>query len=121
MIGSFPDSDSDDLLVECRKPKKVNKFYDRTAGVVAAVRHCGIVNFSEMFTCESPTQMYIFLAFIFGHGRDIDRLKYVAYDSCDLHPFLCNLQRKGAYLASFLLKNVKFLVDIFHVEGHTEH
>ena len=122
MIGSLPDSDSDDLLVGCRKPKRVNRFYDRTAGVVAAVRPCGIVvNFSEMFTCESPTQMYIFLAFTFGHGRDIDRLKYVAYDrSCDLHPFLCNLQRKGAYLASFLLKNVKFLVDRFHVEGHTE-
>ena len=121
MIGSLPDSDSDDFLIGCRKPKKVNRFYDRTAGVVAAVRPCGIVvNFSEMFTCESPTQMYI-LAFTFGHTKDIARLKYVAYDrSCALHPFLCNLKRKGAYLASFLLRNVKFLVDRFHVEGHTE-
>ena len=122
MIGSLPDSDSDDLLIGCRKSKKVTRFYDRTAGVVAAVRPCGIVvNFSEMFTCESPTQMYIFLAFTFGHGNDIDRLKYVTYDrSCDLHPFLCNLERKGAYLASFLLRNIKFLGDRFHVEGHTE-
>lgn len=65
--------------------------------------------------------MYIFLCFTFGHGNGIDRLKYVAYDrSCDLHPFLCNSQRKGAYLANFLLRNVKFLVDRFHVEGHTE-
>ena len=65
--------------------------------------------------------MYVFLLFTFGHGRDIDRLKYVAYDrSCDLHPFLCNLQCKETYLASFLLKNVKFLVDRFHVEGRTE-
>ena len=65
--------------------------------------------------------MYIFLALTFGHGRNIDRLKYVAYDrSCDLHPFLRNLEKKGAYLASFLLKNVKFLVDRFHVVGHTE-
>ena len=91
---------------------------------MAAVRPCGIVvNFSEMFTCESPTQMYVFLrlSFTFGHGRDIDRLRYVVYDrSCDLHPFLCNLEKKGAYLASFLLKHVKFLVDRFHVEGHTE-
>ena len=76
VIGSLPNSDSDDLLVGCRKPKKVNRFYDRTAGVVAAVRPCGIVNFSEMFTCESPTQMYIFLTFTFGHGRDIDRLMW---------------------------------------------
>ena len=71
-----------------------------------------------MYTCESPTQMYIFLALTFGHGRNIDRLRYVAYDrSCDLHPFL---GQEGVYLANFLLKNVKFLVDRFHVEGHTE-
>ena len=38
----------------------MNNFYDRTAGVVTAVRPCGIVlDFSEMFTCESSTQMYI--------------------------------------------------------------
>ena len=65
--------------------------------------------------------MYVFLSFTFGHGRDIDRLRYVVYDrSYDLHPFLCNLEKNGAYLASFLLKHVKFLVDRFHVEGHTE-
>ncbi len=122
LVGTLPDADSSELLTGCRKHTKVNKFFDRTAGVVAAVRPCGVVvNFTEMFTCESPTQMYIFLAFTFGHGRDIDRLKYVAYDrSCDLHPFLCNLQKKGAYVANFLLKNVKFMVDRFHVEGHTE-
>ena len=64
--------------------------------------------------------MYIVLALTFGHGRNIDCLKYVAYDCCDLHPFLRNLEMKGAYLASFLLKNIKFLVDRFHVVGHTE-
>ena len=115
-IGRLPDADSEELFTGCCKPSKVTKFFDRTAGVVAAVRPCGIVvNISEMFTFESPTQMYTFLSFTFGHGRDIDRLKYVAYDrSCDLHPFLCNLERKGAYLAGFLLKHVKFLVDRQH-------
>jgi hypothetical protein len=93
LIGSLPHSDSDDLFVGCRKSKKVNTFYGRTAGVVAAVRPYGIVNFSEVFTCESLTEMYVFLMFTFGHGRDIDRLKYVAYDrSCNLQPFLYNLQ-----------------------------
>lgn len=59
------------------------------------VRPCGIVvNFMEMFTCESPTQIYVF-AFTFAHGRDISRPKFVAYDrACDLHPFLCNLEKK---------------------------
>ena len=119
VIGTLPDADSKELFTGCRKPSKVIKFFDRTAGVVAAVQPCGIVvNISEMSTYELPTQMY---TFTFGHGRDIDGLKYVVYDrSCDLHPFLCNLEHKGAYLAGFLLKHVKYLVDRFHVKGHTE-
>jgi hypothetical protein len=121
-FGTLPDNDSDDLLTGCRKPSKVNKFYDRTAGVAAAVRPCGIVvNFTEMFSCESPTQMYVFLVFTFAHGNDIDRLKFVAYDrACDLHPFLCNLEKKGTYFAKFLLDHCKFCVDRFHVAKHTE-
>ncbi len=68
--------------------------------MAATVRPCGIVvNFTEMFTCESPTQMYLFLVFTFARGRDFDRLRYVAYDrACDLHPFLINLEKKGAYI-----------------------
>ena len=112
LVGTLPDNDSSELLTGCRKNSKVNKLFDRTAGVMVVVRPCGIVvNISEMYTCESPTQTYIFLCFTFGHGRDIECLKYVAYDrSCDLHPFLRNLRSKGVYLAPFLLKNVKFLV-----------
>ena len=72
--------------------------------MAASVRLCGIVNFMELFTCESPTQMYVFLAFSFAQGRDISRLKFVAYDrACDLYPFLCDLEKKGAYLAGYLL------------------
>ena len=75
-LGALPDSDSDELLKGCRKQSNVNHYFDRTAGVAAMVRPCGIVvNFSEMFSCESPTQMYIliFLVFTFAHGKDIDR------------------------------------------------
>ena len=117
-----PDIDGDELLVGCKKPKNVNKFFDRTADVAAMVRPCGIVvYFTEMFTCESPTQRYLFLVFNFGRGCDFDRLRYVAYDqACDLHPFLCSLERKGAYFAKHLLRNVKFLVDIWHVDKHSE-
>lgn len=74
-FGDLPDNDSDELLSGCRKKCNVNKFIDRVAAIV---RPCGIVvNFSEMFTCESPTQMYVFLIFSFAHGSDIERLKYV--------------------------------------------
>jgi len=72
-LGTLPDSDSDELLKGCRKQSNVNH-YDRTAGEAAMVRPCGNVNFSEMFSCESPMQMYIFLVFTFAHGKDIDRL-----------------------------------------------
>ena len=52
-IGSLPDNDDDSLLVGCRKVKGVTKFYDRTAGILALVRPCGvIVNTVEMFICE---------------------------------------------------------------------
>ena len=121
-VGTLPDADSNDLLVGCKKANNVNKFYSTTAGIAAIVRPCGIVvNFTEMYTCESATQMYIFLLMTFGRGRDIERLRFLAYDrACDLHPFLLNLQKKDAPLAKFLLRNVKFLVDAWHVKKHTE-
>ena len=81
LVGTLPDNDSSELLTVGRKNSKVNKFFDRTAGVIAVVRPCGIVvNIIEMYTCMSPTQMYILLCFTFGHGRDIGSYKYVAYD-----------------------------------------
>ena len=44
-----------------------------------------------------------------------------AYDrSCDLHPFLNNLRKKGNVGAKIILEHVKFLVDIFHVLKHKE-
>ena len=95
-FGTLPDNDSAELLQGCRKQHNVNRYLDRTAGVATIVRPCGIVvNFMEMFTCESPTQMYVFIAFTFAHGRDISRVKFVAYDrACDLQPLLCNLEKK---------------------------
>ena len=99
-IGSLPDNDDDSLLVGCRKVKGVTKFYDRTAGVLALVRPCGvIVNTVEMFTCESPTQVYLFLIMTFARGQDIQRLRYLGYDrACDLHPFLQNLEKREPFL-----------------------
>lgn len=75
-----------------------------------------------MYTCESPTQAYIFIYTTFGRSlADLDRLKYLGYDrSCDLHPFLKNLQKKGSVGAKILLENVKFMADIWHCEKHKE-
>ena len=77
---------------------------------------CGIIIIIILSSCCAHACRIVM------HGWDIDRLRYVAYDrACDLvHPFLCNLERKGTYFAQFLLKHVKFIVDRFHVSKHTE-
>ena len=118
MIESLPDSDSDDFLIGCPKPKKVNRFYDRTAGVCCCCQALWYCRELRDVHLRVNNTMYI-LAITFRYGKDIPCLKYMAYDrSCDLHPFLCNLKHKGAYLASFLLRNVTFLVDRFHRGAH---
>ena len=106
----------------CRKQCNVTKYYDRTAGIVAIVRPCGVViNIAEMYTNESMTQIYLFLLNTFARGKDINNLRYLGYDrACGLYPFLVNLSKKNIYLAKYLLKHVEFLVDRFHVKGHTE-
>lgn len=120
-VGSLPENDSSELLVGCKK-SQLNKFYDKTAGILSLVRPCGIIiNTAEMYTCESPTQAYIFLIMTFARGRDIDRIRYIGYDrACDLHPFLLNLSRQGAYFARWLIRHVTFMVDSFHIRNHVE-
>ena len=121
-VGTLPDNDCPDVLVGCKKANAVTKFHDRTAGLLALVRPCGvIVSTCEMYTCESPTQVYLLLILTLARGRDIGRLKYLGYDrACDLHPFICKLAKKGAYFAKWLPRYVTFLVDSFHVRKHTE-
>ena len=113
---------SNENMVRWRKPCNVIKYHDRTAGIAALLKPCGIVlNWTEMYTSESLTQMYFFLAFTFGHGQDIHHLKYLGYDrACGLQPFLQNIAKKQVPFATYLLQHVKFLVDRFHVKGHTE-
>ena len=116
------DLDCQDVGDGCRKKSNVTHYLDRTAGIAAIVRPCGIiVNITEMYTCESMTQMYLFLLGTFACGKDIDHLKLLGYDrACGLEPFLQNLAKKDIYSAKYLLKHTKFLVDRFHVKGHTE-
>ena len=67
----LPENDDDTLLTVCKKSKNVNNFYGRTGGLLALVRPCGIiVNFCEMFTCESATQAYVFTFTTFGRSLD---------------------------------------------------
>jgi hypothetical protein len=95
----------------------------RRVGILALIRPCGIVvNMTEMFTCESLTQVFLFILRTFsGSTDDFQRLKYLGYDrACGLVPFLKNQAKSGSAGANLLLEHVKFLVDIFHVSKHTE-
>ena len=98
-------------------------YHTQTAGILAAVRPCGVVvNFMEMYTCESPTQAYVFLWLTFGKClEDLQMLKYCGYDrACDLHPFSEGMSKKGGVGAKIIDEHVKFLVDKFHCIKHTE-
>ena len=120
-LGDLPDNDNSTLLTGCKK--HVNKYHNRTAGIFAAVRPCGVVvNFMEMYTCESPTQAYVFLWLTFGRSlEDLQRLKYCGYDrACDLHPFVQRMKRNGGLGAKILDDQVQFVVDKFHCVNHTE-
>ena len=121
VIGNLPDNDSPALLAGCKK--QINRYHNRTAGILAAVRPCGVVvNFTEMYTCESPTQAYVFLWLTFGRCvEDLKRLKYCGYDrACDLHPFIKRMRREGGLGAKILDDHVQFVVDKFHCINHTE-
>ena len=80
------------------------------------------MNLTEMFTCESHTQVFLFILRTFcSNTDDFQRLKFLGYDrACGLVPFLKKQMRNGSAGAKLLLENVKFLVDIFHVSKHTE-
>lgn len=116
----LPDNDDFSTMKGCKKPSQIDRFYDRTAGILAMVKPCGmIVNWCEMFTCESASQVFTFiLRTVTIQGGE--QIKYLGYDrACELVPFLRNLQRNKNKGAELLLSAITFLVDLFHVSGHT--
>ena len=118
----LPDNDQS-TTAGCRKPSNISLFFETTAGMLALIRPCGIVvSMTEMYTKESCTQVLLFLLRTFcGDVEDLKRLRYLGYDrACGLVPFLRNQAKSGSAGAKVLLENVQFLVDIFHVEKHTE-
>lgn len=106
-----------------KRNKNISLFYETTASILAFIRPCGIVvNMTKMFTCETLTQVFLFILKTFcGNTDDFERLKYLDYDRASgLVPFLKNQAKGGSAGANLLLEHVKFLVDIFHVSKHTE-
>ena len=84
--GVLPDNADDSLLVGCKRPENCTKFFDTTAGMLALIKPCGIVVATcEMYTCESVTQVFLFLLRTFAlNVETMLRLRYLGYDrTCD--------------------------------------
>ena len=72
--------------------------------MLALIRLCGIRQ-KCMYTCESPTQVFLFLLRAFVRdANSVLRLRYLGYDrACDLKPFLMNQAKNGSAGAKLLL------------------
>ena len=105
----------------CKKSTAVDKFYTRTAGMFYVFRPCGVrLSHSEMYTCESLSDVMLQLIDIFGEKPDANDLKAIVYDrACDLHPFVRRLSSEGNGIADEY-SQMDYIVDKFHVEGHTQ-
>lgn len=119
LVNNLPDNEDKTVHIGCKKDTNVPRFSERSAGVMALIRPCGIiVDVCELLTCESPTQLFIQLLRLKTES-DV-KIAYFGYDrACEFEPFLQNLKRKGNDGASILLENTSYLVDRFHIKGHT--
>ena len=104
----------------CKKSENIERFHSRTAGMIYLFRPCGIrLTHCEMFTAERLSQVFTCLIDCFGECPDESQLRGIVYDRCcDLDPFITRLAKNGNRVADNY-SNLKFIVDIFHVEKHT--
>lgn len=79
-VSDLPANDDPAVHVACKQGKNVTTFHEKTAGVMFIICPCGIViDWREMFTCESPSQLFVQLLKLYD--QDIDpNVKYVGYD-----------------------------------------
>ena len=71
----------------------------------------------ELYTCESASQLFVQLLKLIDEPNA--RIEYIGYDrACEFVPFLRNLKKKGNIGAEKLLEK-QYLVDNFHIAGHT--
>lgn len=115
--SQLPDNTDTSVHVACKDAKKITKYADTTAGILAMVKPCGIIcAINEMYTCESLSQVF---SFLLRNLEDVPSIKFIGYDrACELKPFLHNLKSKENIGAEILLDQLEFLVDIFHIHGH---
>ena len=106
----------------CKEDTKVDRFYNRSAGMFYMFRLCGVrLSHWEMYTAESLSGVFLWLVDLFGEEPSPDYIKGIVYDrACDLHPFFKRLSREGNIVAG-LYEKLVHIVDIFHAEKHHHH
>ncbi|XP_062572427.1 uncharacterized protein LOC134234383 [Saccostrea cucullata] len=86
-IETQPDTDENQHSLQCKTEKRkqaANKH--RSAGICCAVYNCGVVvGITELFGCESLSQVYVFLTWLWHAVQHFPRL--FAYDDA------CHLKR----------------------------
>lgn len=102
----------------CKKDKDIDRFHERTAGMLYVFRSCGIrLSHYEMYTAESLSNAFLCLLDLFQH--DMENLLGIVYDrACSLHPFIKRLADEG-HEAAKKFSDLWYIVDIFHAEKHT--
>ena len=118
IASDLPSNEYTSMHIACKKAANITHYHDRTAGIMAIVRPCGIViDWREMYTCESSSQLFVQLLKVMD--EEGSNVKFVGYDrACEFAPFLRNLKKKGNVGAEKLLE-AEYLVDKFHIKGHT--
>ena len=81
----------------CKNNNAIDRFYTRTAGMFYVFRPCGVrLCHSEMYTCESLSDVLLQLIDVFGEKPKQEDLRCIIYDrACDLHPFVRRLAKEG--------------------------
>ena len=115
----LPSNNDRSVHIGCKSEKNVDRLSERSAGVMAIVKPCGmIVDYAEMLTCESPSQLFVQLLRLLCDTPT--NVKYLGYDrGSEFEPLLKNFLKKGNQGAEILLDRLQFLVDRFHIKGHT--
>ena len=105
-------------ILQCKTEKRkqlANK--NGSAGICCAVYNCGIiVGITELLGCESLSQVYVFLTWLWHVMINFPKL--LAYDdACHLKRFVNSRQKTlaGKFLASIIM-----VVDKMHFKNHID-
>ena len=109
----------------CRAPEKYSKYFGTTAGILCAIRPCGIIaDWTEMLRAESVTLWIHLIGWMFEKvGQEHWPRGIMGDIICDLVPKLRKMLAEGEVPDEWvpLFKYVEWwALDVFHGNKHTE-